>query len=97
MKKVEIYKLMDLIEDIKKLDELISLHRQLDTSDFMISQYEEKKTKLMGVLIDELASPPVQSTQSYLLIKMLLNKYYPVKPEEELIVDSDISKLAAAI
>ena len=88
---------MDLIEDIKKLDELISLHRQLDTSDFMISQYEEKKTKLMGVLIDELASPPVQSTQSYLLIKMLLNKYYPVKPEEELIVDSDISKLAAAI
>ena len=97
MKKAEIYKLMDLIEDIKKLDELISLHRQLDTSDFMISQYEEKKTKLMGVLIDELASPPVQSTQSYLLIKMLLNKYYPVKPEEELIVDSDISKLAAAI
>ena len=89
--------LMDLIEDIKKLDELISLHRQLDTSDFMISQYEEKKTKLMGVLIDELATPPVQSTQSYLLIKMLLNKYYPIKPEEELIVDSDISKLAAAI
>jgi hypothetical protein len=43
MKKAEVYKLMDLIEDIKKLDELISLHRQLDTSDFMISQYEAKK------------------------------------------------------
>ena len=97
MKKVEIYKLMDLIEDIKKLDELISLHRELGTSDFMISQYEAKKTKLMGLLIDELASPPVQSTQSYLLIKMLLNKYYPVKSEEQLIMDSDISKLAAAI
>jgi hypothetical protein len=97
MKKGEIYKLMDLIEDIKKLDELISLHRQLDTSDFMISQYEAKKTKLVGILIDELASPPVQSTQSYLLIKMLLNKYYPFKPEDGLIADSDISKLAAAI
>lgn len=97
MKKGEIYKLMDLIEDIKKLDELISLHRQVDASDFMISQYEDKKTKLMGSLIDELASPPVQSTQSYLLIKMILNKYYPIKPEEELIVDSDISRLAAAI
>ncbi|MFI5137887.1 MAG: hypothetical protein ACHQIM_08660, partial [Sphingobacteriales bacterium] len=72
MKKVEIYKLMDLIEDIKKLDGLISLHRQLDTSDFMVKQYEAKKNKLMGVLIDELATPPVQSTQSYLLIKMLL-------------------------
>jgi hypothetical protein len=88
---------MDLIEDIKKLDELISLHRQLDTSDFMISQYEAKKTKLMGSLIDELVSPPVQSTQSYLLIKLLLNKYYPVKPEDELIIDSDIIKLAAVI
>jgi hypothetical protein len=97
MKKVEIYKLMDLIEDVKKLDELISLHYQLGNSDFMISQYEAKKNKLMGLLIDELASPPVQSTQSYLLIKMLLNKYYPVKPEDQLIVDSDISKLAAAI
>jgi len=96
MKKTEIYKLIDLIEDVKKLDELISLHRQLDTSDFMVSQYEEKKTKLIGLLIEELASPPVQSTQSYLLIKMLLNKYYPFKPEE-LLIDSDISKLAAAI
>jgi hypothetical protein len=97
MKKAEIYKLMDLIEDVKKLDELISLHRQADSSDFMISQYEAKKTRLMGSLIDELASPPVQSTQSYLLIKMLLNKYYPVKSELDFIVDSDISKLAAAI
>ncbi len=96
MKKAEIYKLMDLIEDIKKLDELISLHRQTSVSTFMIEQYEAKKTSLIGSLIDELASPPVQSTQSYLLIKMILNKYYPIKPEE-LIQDSDISKLAAAI
>ena len=97
MKKVEVYKLMDLIEDIKKLDELISIHRELDASDFMISQYEAKKTKLMGSLIDDLASPSVQSPQSYLLIKMILNKYYPIKLEEELIMDSDISKLAAVI
>ena len=97
MKKVEIYKLMDLIEDIKKLDELISLHHQMGGSDFVISQYEEKKNKLMGLLIDELASPPVQSTQSYLLIKMLLDKYYPAEPQDQLIVDSDIGKLAAAI
>jgi len=51
----------------------------------------------MGSLIDELASPPVQSTQSYLLIKMILNKYYLLKPEEELIKDTDIYKLAAVI
>ncbi|HEY8928116.1 MAG TPA: hypothetical protein VIM55_02935 [Mucilaginibacter sp.] len=97
MKKTEIYKLMDLIEDVKKLDELISVHRQSDSSPFMINQYEAKKTKLIGSLIDELASPPVQSTQSYLLIQMLLNKYYPLKSEEGSMLDSDIRQLAAAI
>jgi hypothetical protein len=97
MKKAEIYKLMDLIEDVKKLDELISAHRQSDPTDFMISQYEAKMTKLVGTLIDELASPPVQSTDSYLLIKKILNKYYPFTPEDALIADSDISKLAAVI
>lgn len=97
MKKAEIYKLMDLIEDVKKLDELISLHRKSDPSGFMISQYEAKMTKLAGTLIDELASPPFQSINSYLLIKKFLNKYYPSVPEEDLITDSDISKLAAAI
>ena len=96
MKKIEIYKLMDLIDDIKKINELISIHRKAG-DEFMISQYEAKKTKLIGSLIDELASPPVQSTQSYFLIKMILNKYYPAVPEEELIKDSDIYKLAAVI
>lgn len=51
----------------------------------------------MGILIDELATPPVQSTQSYLLIKMLLNKYYPVKYEKGMFIDSGISMLTAAI
>jgi hypothetical protein len=97
MKKAEIYKLMDLIEDVKELDKLISIHLDIDNSDLMISQYEAKKTKLMGILIDELASPPVQSTDSYLLIKMLLNKYYPLKTDDVLILDKDISRLAAAI
>jgi len=97
MKKSEIYKLIDLIEIIKQVDALITVHRKVGDSDFMISQYEAKKNKLMGSLIDELASPPVQSAQSYLLIKMLLNKYYPVKSEQDLIIDGDMLKLAAAI
>ena len=83
MKKTEIYKLLDLIEELKKVNGLISLHRQNGASEFMISQYEAKKTQLMGALIDELASPPVQSQQSYLLIKMILNKYYPIATDKE--------------
>jgi len=43
MKKAEINKLMDLIDDIKKLDGLIAHHREIDESDFVVSQYEAKK------------------------------------------------------
>jgi hypothetical protein len=97
MKKVKLYQLMDLVEEIKKLDELIATHRKAGTSALLINQYETKKNQLIGSMIIELASPPIQSTQSYLLIKSLLEKYYPAKPGEAAINDADMSKLADAI
>ncbi|MBB6109900.1 hypothetical protein [Mucilaginibacter lappiensis] len=97
MKKVEVLKLMDLVEDIKKLDELIVASRKKKTSDFVLNQYEAKKIKMVGSIINELANPPIQSIESYLLIKKILNKYYPNMPEEELMSDSDIGKIVAVI
>lgn len=97
MKKVEVLKLMDLVEDIKKLDELIVTSRKKKTSDFVLNQYEAKKIKMVGSIINELANPPIQSIESYLLIKKILNKYYPNMPEEELMSDSDIGKIVAVI
>jgi len=46
------YKLMDLIEDIKKVDRMISLHSS-DSSAMMLEQYKYKKDKLISYLIDE--------------------------------------------
>ena len=97
MKKVDVLKLMDLVEDIKKLDELIVTSRQKKTSDFVLNQYEAKKIKMVGSIIHELANPPIQSIESYLLIKKILNKYYPNLPEEELVSNSDIGKIVAVI
>ena len=97
MKKVEVLKLMDLVEDIKKLDELIVASRKKKTSDFVLNQYEAKKIKMVGSIINELANPPIQSIESYLLIKKILNKYYPNMPEEELMSNSDIGKIVAVI
>ena len=88
---------MDLVEDIKKLDELIVSSRKKKTSDFVLNQYEAKKIKMVGSIINELANPPIQSIESYLLIKKILNKYYPNMPEEELMSDSDIGKFVAVI
>lgn len=97
MKKVEVLKLMDLIEDIKKLDELISASRKKKTSDFVLNQYEAKKIKMIGSIINELANPPIQSLESYLLIQKILHKYYPNIANDELANDVDIGKIIAVI
>jgi len=49
------YKLMDLIEDIEKVDRMISLHSS-DSSAMMLEQYKYKKDKLISYLIDELVN-----------------------------------------
>jgi RAB protein geranylgeranyltransferase component A len=97
MKKVEVLKMIDLVEEIKKLDELIQQSRKKKTSDFVINQYEAKKLKLIGSTITELASAPIQSVESYQLIQKILNKYYPNISEDSLLHDDDISKIATAI
>ncbi|WPU97594.1 hypothetical protein SNE26_16330 [Mucilaginibacter sp. cycad4] len=97
MKKVEVLKLIDLVEEIKKLDDLIQQSRKKKTSDFVINQYEAKKLKLIGSIITELASAPIQSIESYQLIQKVLNKYYPNISEDAPLNDDDISKIATAI
>lgn len=97
MKKVEVLKMIDLVEEIKKLDDLIQQSRKKKTSDFVINQYEAKKLKLIGSTITELASAPIQSIESYQLIQKILNKYYPNISEDALLNDDDISKIATAI
>lgn len=87
---------MDLVEELRKLDEALVAHRKANASKYVIGQHETKKARLIGELINELASPPVQSNQSYLLIKVLLDKYFPGDAATE-ITDADINKLAALI
>lgn len=97
MKKVKLFQLMDLIEEIKKTHDLIIAGRKQKTSALLINQYETKKNQLIGSIINELSTPPLQSTQSYLLVKMILEKYYPAKADDAAITDGDLIKLVAAI
>ena len=73
----KLYKLVDLVEEIKKLDQMIDLHSQNDSeSGLMLDQYRAKKVKLVGYFITELNSPSLKSEKSFQLIKKLLNKVY---------------------
>lgn len=96
MKDAELFRLKDLIEEVKKLDEIISLHKDTDDADFMISQYEAAKTKLISELIDELVSPKIQSPQSFSLIQRIIKKFYP-SVDTTIYADAAIQQLAASI
>jgi hypothetical protein len=81
----KILKLQDLINKIDDVDKMVK-HHATDSSDFMLRQYEAKKEKLLGYLIDELINSSVRSHYSFKLISMALNKYYPdlnTKVEED--------------
>lgn len=96
MKKIELYSILDLMDEIKKLDALILLHNNVAQDDFMISQYEAKKVKLMAELIDALASPKIQSEQSFSLIQKILDKFYPQINDRDL-EDESFKEIVASI
>lgn len=69
--------LKELIDNIKKTEEMILLHRTNNTSPLMAFQYEALKAKQVSELIDGLAMPPFQSVESISLIKHVLDAFYP--------------------
>jgi hypothetical protein len=70
------HKLQDLIEKIQEVDAMIRLHSSNPTK-FMLQQYEAKKEKLLGDLIDELVDAKIRSPYSFRLISLALLKFYP--------------------
>lgn len=97
MKNVELYNLMDLVDEIKRIDAIILLHKNAEDNDFMAAQYEAKKVKLMAQLIDALAAPKVQSEQSFSLIQMLLSKFYPNKIDKQALKENGLDELLTVI
>jgi hypothetical protein len=87
--------LMELISDIKKTDEMISLHKDGEFQ-LIIDQYEAIKAKQMAEFIDELAKPPFLSAESFSLIKLMIDKFYPSLNSDSVEL-KELGKLAAAI
>ena len=90
-----IHHLMELISDIKKTEEMISLHKD-DEFQLVIDQYEAIKAKQVAEFIDELANPPFQSIESFSVIKLMINKFYPSINSDSFEL-KELGKLASAI
>ena len=90
-----LHHLMELISDIKKTEEMISLHKD-DELQLIIDQYEAIKAKQVAEFIDELAKPPFQSAESFSVIKLMIDKFYPSLNGDSVEL-KELGKLASAI
>nr|WP_293838493.1 hypothetical protein [uncultured Arsenicibacter sp.] len=76
MKNARVLKLYDLIQELKKTEEVIALHRSLSEDTFMIGQYSAVKDQLFARILSELTSPQLASAVSYQLIRQLIESFY---------------------
>ena len=76
LKESKKHRLQDLIEKIGQADDMVKKHSS-NPSKFMLEQYEAKKEKLLGYLIDELVDASIRSPYSFKLIQLALKRFYP--------------------
>ncbi len=94
MKNARILKIADLIHEVKKIDTIIALHRNLSDDDFMVDQYVAQKNKVFAKLITELANPALASTGSFHLVQQLVETFYAGPDvQEDSAVISDLEEL----
>ena len=75
MKDNKLYHILDLIEEIDKVDKMLILHQDSD-SDLMLSQYKNQKLKLSNYLVKELLTNSDNRTEVMYLIKLFIEKFY---------------------
>ncbi|RKR10541.1 hypothetical protein C8C83_2219 [Flavobacterium sp. 90] len=75
MKDNKLYHILDLIEEIDKVDKMLALHKDSD-SDLMSSQYKNQKLKLSNYLVKELLINSDNRTEVMYIIKLFIEKFY---------------------
>lgn len=75
MKDNKLYHILDLIEEIDKVDKMLILHQDSD-SDLMSSQYKNQKLKLSNYLVKELLTNSDNRTEVMYIIKLFIEKFY---------------------
>jgi len=71
----KLYHILDLIEEINKVDKMLVLHKD-SNSDLMSSQYKNQKLKLSNYLVKELLTNSDNRTEVMYIIKLFIEKFY---------------------
>ncbi len=75
MKDSKLYDILDLIEEINKVDNMIDLHKD-STSNLMVNQYKNQKLKLSNFLFKELLTNSDNRSEVMDIIKLFIEKFY---------------------
>ena len=75
MKENKLYSILDLLEEINKVDRMIDLHNDSE-SKVMYSQYSNQKMKLSVFLFKELITISDHEAEVMYLIRVFLEKFY---------------------
>ncbi|WP_256011160.1 hypothetical protein [Desertivirga xinjiangensis] len=75
MKDNALYRILDLVEEIQKVEKMIEIHSDSDSS-LMISQYKSQKLKLTNLLVKELLQNSDNSSKVIYLLKLFIDKFY---------------------
>jgi uncharacterized protein YjgD (DUF1641 family) len=75
MKDNKLYHILDLIEEIDKVDKMILLHEN-SSSTVMSNQYKNQKLKLSNYLVKELLTNSDNRSEVMYIIKLFIEKFY---------------------
>ncbi|MCC6703191.1 MAG: hypothetical protein IT221_16800 [Fluviicola sp.] len=96
----KLYKLMDILDDLKQIDQIISLHRSENQKNdsLMLSQYLSRRNQLLVYFINELNVSTEQdfTPQRLSIIKQIMERFYQVSSEDEK-HDAHLDSLVAAL
>ncbi len=78
MENDKLYRLMDVIDEIKQLDNLISKHHEQKSGDnsIMLDQYNAKKEQLLTYFINELNAFSQSQSSNLFIIKRVMERFY---------------------
>ncbi|MDP5198125.1 hypothetical protein [Flavobacterium sp. DG2-3] len=75
MKDNKLYHILDLIEEIDKVDKMILMHLDSDST-LMLDQYKNQKLKLSNYLVQELLTNSDNRPEVMYIIKLFIEKFY---------------------
>lgn len=103
MENEKLYRLMDVIDEIKQLDVLISKHHEHSLGDqtlLQLTQYKTKKEQLLTYFINEINALSEYRNDSLLIIKRMMERFYNNSEKalnNNLLIDKKLSILTEAI